>query len=121
MSFIVSTSISIATSVFIPDAHITLASFIQEYEQGRAGYVASNFRTSLRTLFCDTDMIIDAAFATSILSFSAPRAPGFNNVQLANGHVVSPYQLAIFMDTIDFSWTLGDYKPFHTGMTFSTV
>lgn len=99
-----------ATTSSIPDAHITLASLTQDYEQILTDYVASDFRRSFRTLL-DEEMIfiIDTSFATGILSFSATRT-SFNDIQCANGRVISLYQLAMFMDTIENSWSLEEEK-----------
>lgn len=57
-------------------------------------------------------MFVDASFATGILSFSATRGPAFNNIQSANGRLIALYQLAMFMDTIELSWTLEEDKSY---------
>lgn len=87
------------------DPSITLASLMQDYEQVLADYVDSSFRMSLRGKLLETDMFIDASFATGIMSFSATRDPAYNNVQAANGRLIALYQLAMFIDTIELSWT----------------
>ncbi|KAE9984721.1 hypothetical protein EG328_008338 [Venturia inaequalis] len=94
------------------DPNITLASLMQDYEQVLGDYVNSNFRMSLRGELLETDMFIDASFATGIMSFSATRGPAYNNVQAANGRLIALYQLAMFMDTIELSWTGEDDKPY---------
>lgn len=96
----------------IPDPTITLASLMQDYEQVLADYVDSSFRMSLRGELLETDMFIDASFATGIMSFSATRGPAYNNVQSANGRLIALYQLAMFMDTIELSWTFEEEKPY---------
>ncbi|QDS68938.1 hypothetical protein FKW77_008492 [Venturia effusa] len=87
----------------IPDPSITLASLMQDYGEVLADYVDSSFRMSLRGELLDSDMFIDASFATGILSFSATRGPAYNNVQSANGRLIALYQLALFMDTVELS------------------
>jgi hypothetical protein len=57
-------------------------------------------------------MTIDVAFAKGILSFSATRAPHLNSTVSTNRGVICLYQLAMFMDIIDFSWVLKECKPY---------
>lgn len=96
----------------IPDPTITLASLMQDYEEVLADHVDSSFRMALRGELLETDMFIDASFATGILSFSATRGPAYNSVQSANGRLIALYQLAMFMDTIELSWTLEEDKSY---------